>query len=139
MVTYGMSVTVAEGFADAERRTRDALAREGFGVLTEIDVAATMKAKLGVDMAPHKILGACNPPLAHSALAIEPSLGLLLPCNVVLRHVDDTHTLVEAMDPRIMSHLVDVPALVTIAEEARERLTAALSAIEAGAGSGTGS
>ena len=126
MSDYGMSVTLDAGFADSVDRTRTALAAQGFGVLTEIDVAATMKAKLGEDMAPHLILGACNPPLAHRALTIDPSLGLLLPCNVVVRTLDETHTLVEAMDPGVMVSATGNAALEPVAEEARERLSKAL-------------
>ena len=126
MSAYGMSVTLAEGFADSVERTRVALAAQGFGVLTEIDVAATMKAKLGEDMPPHLILGACNPPLAHQALTIDPSLGLLLPCNVVVRTLDEAHTLVEAMDPGVMVSATGNAALQPVADQARERLTAAL-------------
>ena len=125
---YGISTTVAAGFADTVDRTRVALADQGFGVLTEIDVAATMKAKLDVDLSPHLILGACNPPLAHRALTIEPSLGLLLPCNVVVRALDDDHTLVEAMDPDLMVGVTGRPELKSIAEEARRRLVDALAA-----------
>ncbi len=102
MSDYGICVTLTAAYADAVERTREALADQGFGILTEIDVAATMKAKLDVDMAPHLILGACNPPLAHEALGIEASIGLLLPCNVVVRSIDDKHTLVEAMNPAVM-------------------------------------
>ena len=98
-------------------------------MLTEIDVAATMKAKLGADMAPHLILGACNPPLAHQALLAEPSIGLLLPCNVVVRTVDETHTLVEAMDPAVMVSATGNPALAGVAEQARALLQNALSAL----------
>jgi len=126
MTDYGISITLDTGFADAVERTRAALADQGFGVLTEIDVAATMKAKLGEDMAPYLILGACNPPLAHQAISVDPSIGLLLPCNVVVRSIDDAHTLVEAMDPNVMVTATGNTGLVPVAEQARERLTAAL-------------
>jgi uncharacterized protein (DUF302 family) len=126
MSAYGMSVTLEAGFADSVARTRTALADQGFGVLTEIDVAATMKAKLGKDLAPYLILGACNPPLAHQALTVDPSLGLLLPCNVVVRTVDETHTLVEAADPRVMVSASGNTALEPVAERARELLAKAL-------------
>jgi uncharacterized protein (DUF302 family) len=132
MSEYGISVTLASGFAESVERTRAALAEQGFGVLTEIDVAATMKAKLGAEMAPYLILGACNPPLAHQALGIDPSLGLLLPCNVVVRTVDDgEHTLVEAMDPGVMVNVSGKPALQAVAAEARERLSKALAELDA--------
>jgi uncharacterized protein (DUF302 family) len=126
MSHYGMAVTLDAGFADSVERTRVALAAHGFGVLTEIDVAATMKAKLGEEMAPYLILGACNPPLAHQALTIDPSLGLLLPCNVVVRTVDETHTRVEAMDPGVMVSATGNAALEPVAQGARERLGKAL-------------
>ena len=98
-------------------------------MLTEIDVAATMKAKLGVDMPAHLILGACNPPLAHQALTIAPSIGLLLPCNVVVRTLADGRTLVEAMNPDVMVAATGDPKLAAVAAEARERLVAALDAL----------
>ena len=105
MPDYGMPVTLATGYADAVERTRAALAEQGFGVLTEIDVAATMKAKLDVGPgSPYLILGARNPPLAYRAITAEASIGLLLPCNVVVRILDDQHTLVEAMDPERDGH-----------------------------------
>ena len=100
--TYAIAVTVYRPFGDTLSATRDALATQGFGVLTEIDMQATLQAKLDVDIAPQVILGACRPPLAHAALQVEPSIGLLLPCNVVVRAVDDDHTRVEAIDPDIM-------------------------------------
>jgi uncharacterized protein (DUF302 family) len=132
MSEYGIRVTLASGFTESVERTRAALAEQGFGVLTEIDVAATMKAKLGAEMAPYLILGACNPPLAHQALGIDPSLGLLLPCNVVVRTVDDgEHTLVEAMDPGVMVNVSGKPALQAVADEARERLSKALAELDA--------
>jgi uncharacterized protein (DUF302 family) len=126
MADYGMGVTLDVEFDEAVKRTRDALAEQGFGVLTEIDVAATMKAKLGAEMAPHLILGACNPPLAHAALGIDPSIGLLLPCNVVVRVLDDGKTLVQAMDPDVMVTATGNPELGSVAEQARARLERAL-------------
>ena len=126
MSDYGMSVTLATGYDDAVARTREALAEQGFGVLTEIDVAATMKTKLDVDLAPYVILGACNPPLAYRAINAEASIGLLLPCNVVVRSIDADTTLVEAMDPEIMVKVTDVAELRTVADEAKAKLLAAL-------------
>ncbi len=104
---YALSTTLHTSFEDAVERTRAALAEQGFGVLTEIDVKATLKAKLGEDMEDYLILGACNPPLAHRAVNVDRQIGLLLPCNVVVRadrESQDT-VLVEAMDPQV---LVDV-------------------------------
>ncbi len=128
--TYAISVTVDQSFDEALIATRDALAVQGFGVLTEIDMQATLKAKLGVDIAPQVILGACRPPLAHAALQAEPSIGLLLPCNVVIRAVDDDHTRVETIDPAIMISVTGNPDLQAVATEARTRLTAALHSLQ---------
>jgi uncharacterized protein (DUF302 family) len=131
MTGYALTTTIDTGYEDAVTRTRDALAEQGFGVLTEIDIAATMKSKLDIDMAPHLILGACNPPLAHAALNLEPSIGLVLPCNVVVRALDDSHTLIEAMDPAVMVTATGNSALTEVANQARTRLTAALTALDA--------
>ena len=109
-----------------------ALKAEGFGILTEIDVQATMKAKLGIDRAPYLILGACNPPLAHRALEADPSVGALLPCNVVLRE-DGGEIVVEAMDPMAALGIVDAPGVRAVAEEAKARLVRAIDTLAAGA------
>jgi uncharacterized protein (DUF302 family) len=124
--TYAIAVTVYRSFGDTLTATRDALAAQGFGVLTEIDMQATLQAKLGVDIAPQVILGACRPPLAHAALQVEPSIGLLLPCNVVVRELDGDRTRVETIDPDIMVSVTGNPDLQAVATDARTRLTAAL-------------
>ena len=128
--TYAIGVTVDRPFGQTLTDTRDALAAQGFGVLTEIDMQATLKAKLGVDIAPQVILGACRPPLAHAALQAEPSIGLLLPCNVVVRAVDGDRTRVETIDPAIMVSVTGNPDLQPVATEARTRLTAALQSLQ---------
>ncbi|HEX2903854.1 MAG TPA: DUF302 domain-containing protein [Jatrophihabitans sp.] len=132
MTEYALSVTTDTGYADTVDRARAALAEQGFGVLTEIDIAATMKAKLDLDLPPQVILGACNPPLAAQALAAEPSVGVLLPCNVVVRSLADGRTLVEAMNPAIMGQLSANPALADVAGQALARITAALESLGAG-------
>lgn len=124
--SYAIAVTVDRPFGPALGATRDALAAEGFGVLTEIDLQATLKAKIGVDIQPQVILGACRPPLAHAALQAEPSIGLLLPCNVVVRGIDATRTRVETIDPAIMVSVTANAGLEDVASEARSRLTRAL-------------
>lgn len=124
--TYGLSVTVELPYADAIEQTKQALAREGFGVLTEIDVRATLKSKIGIDFDPYIILGACNPGLAHQALTAEQEIGLLLPCNVVVRAINDDRSAVSAMDPQAALGLVDNAAVASVAAEARERLERAL-------------
>ena len=126
---YALSVTVRQPFAEVLDATRSALSDQGFGILTEIDLAATLKEKLDADIAPQVILGACRPPLAQAALEAEPSIGLLLPCNVVVRSVDEGSTLVEAMDPAVMVTLTRNENLTGVATDARERLTAALAAL----------
>ena len=130
-MSYGTSVTLGIPFADAVGRVRAALQQQGFGVLTEIDVTATFKAKLGEQIEDYVILGACNPPLAHRALAADRSIGLLLPCNVVVR-ATPAGTLVEALDPQIMATLTGRPELKPVADEAARRLTAALADLREG-------
>jgi uncharacterized protein (DUF302 family) len=120
---YGISTTVPLDYATALARTRDALAKEGFGVLTEIDVSATMKKKLEVDFKPYTILGACNPPLAYQALNAEPDIGLLLPCNVIVYAGERPNSSVVAvMDPIAALALTDNEAVRPIAKSVRERL-----------------
>ena len=127
MSTYTLSAAVALPYDDAVSATRAALADQGFGVLTEVDIAATLKDKLDVDVPRQVILGACRPPLAHAALEVDPSIAAMLPCNVVVRSLDDDTCLVEAFDPAVMTHLV--PGLAHVATQARDRLTAALAAL----------
>ena len=126
MADYGMSVRVDAPLEQALERTRAALAEQDFGVLTEIDVAATLKAKLDVDVPAQIILGACNAALAHQGLQIEPDLGLLLPCNVVVRIDETGQTLVSALDPELMVSVPGRPELQPVASEARTRLLTAL-------------
>lgn len=110
-------------------RTREELQKEGFGVLTEIDVQATLKAKLGAEMPPYLILGACNPPLAHRVLELEPRIGVLLPCNVVVRQRDDELIEVSAMDPEAAMQMVENPGVREVAREVRERLARVVAAV----------
>lgn len=116
-------------YAAAVEAVRLALAAEGFGILTEIDVAATLKKKLDVDHAPYIILGACNPPLAHKALTAEAAIGLLLPCNVVVADDEQGGSSVAALDPHEMFKLVDKPGIAAVADDARERLQRALDSL----------
>ena len=122
---------VRRPFEDTLVEVRAALAAEGFGVLTEIDVRATMKTKLDIDVPAQVILGACNPPLAHRAMEIEPSIGLLLPCNVVVRQTPDG-TIVEAIDPTVLSRLSGNEALEPVAAEVGRALAAVMSSLDKG-------
>ena|SRR5579859_1494323 len=129
---YGFGTTVSAPYATTLERTRAALKEQGFGVLTEIDVKATLKAKLDAEFRPYVILGACNPPLAHRALSADRGIGLLLPCNVVVYDNLDGTSTVEAMDPQAALSLVgDNPAIVEVASEARARLRRAIDALAA--------
>lgn len=129
MTDYAISRTVARGYDDTVVAVREALAGQGFGVLTEIDIAGTLKKKLDVDVPPQVILGACRPPLAYAALQAEPSVGLLLPCNVTVRSLDESTTTVEAVDPQTMVSLTGNAELKDVADEAGTRLRAALDAV----------
>lgn len=127
-----LAATMHTSFEDAVQRTRQSLAAQGFGVLTEIDVKATLKAKLGADMEDYLILGACNPPLAHRAVNADRQIGLLLPCNVVVR-TDPEHAdtvLVEAMNPQLLVDVTGEPALRPIADEVAVKLQAAIDALD---------
>lgn len=133
-MAYTHSITVPLPYEQAVERTRQALAEQGFGVLTEADITATFTAKLGpeaaADLGDYVILGACNPTLASRALAAEPQLGALLPCNVVVRRgSDDQHTLIEAIDPQTMVRLSDSPQVREVADDADIRLRAALASL----------
>jgi uncharacterized protein (DUF302 family) len=124
-----MVVTTNRSLEEAEAAIRESLASEGFGILTEIDVAATLKQKLDVDRPPYKILGACNPALANRGLEAEDDLGLLLPCNVVV-YTKGAETVVAALEPQLMAEVTDNPVLQDVAEEARHRLEKALARLE---------
>ncbi|MFV9635211.1 DUF302 domain-containing protein [Mycobacterium neumannii] len=130
-MSIALATSLKTSFDDAVARTREALADQGFGVLTEIDVKATLKNKLGEDMESYLILGACNPPLAHRAINAQRQIGLLLPCNVVVRSdpKDPETTLVEAMNPQLLVDVTEEPSLKPIAEEVGSKLQAAISAL----------
>ena len=130
-MTLAISTRLHTSFEDAVEQTRKALDDQGFGVLTEIDVKATLKAKLGEDMEDYLILGACNPPLAHRAVNVDRQIGLLLPCNVVVRTDPNAHAtvIVDAMDPQVMVQVADQPGLQDVADDAAAKLRAAIDAL----------
>ncbi|MGK2854812.1 MAG: DUF302 domain-containing protein [Microbacteriaceae bacterium] len=136
-MTYGTTITVPAAFDDAVERTRAALKEQGFGVLTEIDVRATFHEKLGAEssqaLGDYVILGACNPPLAQQVLTAEPDMGLLLPCNVVIRRAPGAAvTTVQAIDPQTMVELSSSGAIKGTADEVGRRLRAVLTSVESG-------
>lgn len=135
---YRDSLTLELPFDKAMESVRSALADQGFGVLTEIDVKSTMKAKLDVEMDDYVILGACNPPLAYRALQAEPSIGILLPCNVVLRGAGPGQTLVEVVDPSTMVMLTGNDAIAPVAAEVSDRLRAVLDLLSSQSGAVAG-
>ncbi|EXJ14260.1 DUF302 domain-containing protein [Imhoffiella purpurea] len=126
---YGFAIEIDLGFEESVDRVTEALKAEGFGVLTDIDVASTLKTKLGVDKGPYRILGACNPPLANQALDLEPDIGLLLPCNVLVRRTQGGKTRIAVMDPKAVLDLVDNPEVSKVATEVRERLDRVIAAL----------
>ena len=129
-MSYGSTISLDLPFQDAVARVKDAFGAQGFGTLTEIDVQATLKEKLGLDTDPYVILGTCNTQLAHQALEVEPEIGLLLPCNVVVRRQAGT-TLVHALDPQVMVQVPQRPELQPLADEANRRIRAALDSLTA--------
>ncbi|MFS0886953.1 DUF302 domain-containing protein [Aeromicrobium sp. 179-A 4D2 NHS] len=131
MPAFTMAATVRSGYDETLERVRALLADAGFGVLTEIDLRATLRDKLGVEVPPRVILGACRPQLAHRALEADPRVATLLPCNVVVA-AEEAGTRVEVLDPAVMSSLGDAPALEEVAGEARERLAGMMDALVRG-------
>lgn len=131
---YGIATTVEMDYPRAVERTKEELAKEGFGVLSEIDISATLKKKLDADFRPYVILGACNPPLAHRALSQELGIGLLLPCNVIVYEEEgsgEPSTVVSIVDPVAMMEVANSPALASVAEEAQARLRRVAAALAA--------
>lgn len=131
IASVALSTTLRTSFDDAVKRTREALAQQGFGVLTEIDMKATLKAKLGEDMENYLILGACNPPLAHRAVNIDRQIGLLLPCNVVVRtdRDDEATVIVDAMNPQLLVEVTGESELRSVADEVTAKLQAAIDSL----------
>ncbi len=128
--SLGLTTQLHTDFATAQAQVTDALKTQGFGVLTEIDVKSTLKQKLNVDFRPYKILGACNPNLAHQALEAEPEVGLLLPCNVTLSEIEPGIIQVGIIDPMVMLGVIQNPQMQPIADEARQRLEKVLDALK---------
>ncbi len=122
MSRYGISKKLECGYEEAVGRARASLSKQGFGVLTEIDVAATLKKKLGKEFRDYIILGACNPPLAHKALTVETEVGLLLPCNVIVYENDEGSVTVSAIDPQVAMSMIENPALALVAKDVKELL-----------------
>ena len=129
MSSYTITIPLDQPYEDAVPAVRQALGDQGFGILTEIDLRATLKAKLGVDIQPQVILGACRPPLAYEAIQAEPSIATVLPCNVVVRGVGESSTVVEAFDPDAMMGLADNASLHAVADDAKKRITAAFAVL----------
>lgn len=132
MSNYTITTTVNQPYDVAVEAVRTALEQQGFGILTEIDLKAILKKKLDVDVEPQIILGACRPPLAHEAIQAEPSIAAVLPCNVVVRAIAPTTTVVEAFDPDAMMGFSDNEALHKVAEDAKQRINAAFAALADG-------
>ena len=130
MNSYTITTTLARPYDVAVEMVREALGEQGFGILTAIDLTATLKTKLDGDVAPQVILGACRTALAYEALTAEPSIAAVLPCNVVLRALDEDTTIVEAFDPDAMMGLADSDALSAVAADAKQRITAALTSLD---------
>lgn len=128
-MAYGFSIQLEGDLESIQERVNEALKTEGFGVLTEIDVKATLKKKLDKEFRPYRILGACNPPLAHQALTAMPEVGLVLPCNVTVEQLDSGQILVSFLDPVTMMGFMDEPALEGVAKEARTRIERAASSL----------
>jgi len=126
----GFSVRLGTSFDSALEQVSEALKDQGFGVLTEIDVQATLKKKLDVDFQPYRILGACNPSLAYEALGIMPQVGLLLPCNVTVAQISDEQVEISFLDPMLMMGITDDPSLQPVAEIAKEKLLRAAATLE---------
>ena len=130
MTDFTLTVTVADQYQPTVERVRSLLGDAGFGVLTEIDLSATLRAKLGVEVPPQVILGACRPQLAHQALQADPRIAAMLPCNVVVASEGESRTKVDVFDPVVMTSFSDAPGLGAVAEEARERLAGVLAALD---------
>lgn len=131
MTTFTMTTTLDATYDDTVQRVRDLLPEAGFGILTEIDLQATLRAKLGVEVPPQVILGACRPQLAHRALEVDPRLAAMLPCNVVVAAQPDGVTRVDVFDPAAMTSFSDAPELAAVAAEARDLLAGMLAALDA--------
>jgi uncharacterized protein (DUF302 family) len=128
-VSYYFSKTLPVGFDEAVRRTTEVLEKEGFGIITEIDVKQTLKAKIGVDFRNYRILGACNPKLAHEALQLEDKIGTMLPCNVVVQEIGNNQTEIAAIDPVASMQAIDNPRLIKAAQRVQALLRTVIEAL----------